>query len=132
MSYTLQLNSMIDDLENAPLGERKESIMRYLENALNASKKEEDRLMFDHCIEALKLLRKTRHSLRLSGVQPGDLVSIENAIINLKTLHEEANSHFMSIFQTEMLIQSIFSLGALLILSIVLTVIAILITAVYF
>ncbi|MEG1247611.1 MAG: hypothetical protein RR184_01210 [Citrobacter sp.] len=131
MSYTLQLNSMIDNLANAPLGERKESIMRYLENALNASKKEEDRLMFDHCIEALKLLRKTRHSLRLSGVQPGDLVSIENAIINLKTLHEEANSHFMSIFQTEMLIQLIFSLGAL-ILSIVLTVIAILITTVYF
>lgn len=131
MSYTLQLNSMIDNLANAPLGERKESIMRYLENALNASKKEEDRLMLDHCIEALKLLRKTRHSLRLSGVQPGDLVSIENAIINLKTLHEEANSHFMSIFQTEMLIQLIFSLGAL-ILSIVLTVIAILITTVYF
>lgn len=132
MNYTLQIDSVIVDLSNAPLGEKRESIIRYLESALNASKKEENGLMFNHCIEALKLLRKTRHSLRLRGVQPGDLVSIENAIINLETINEEANKHFTIIFQTEMLTQSIFSLGKWLILLIVLTLIAILVTAVFF
>lgn len=79
----LQLIRLCTLMDDAALGERRETIMDLLHSARRASRAGQRRTGAALCSDARHQLRKVRHSLRASGAGPDDTGPIESAIVTL-------------------------------------------------
>lgn len=77
-------------LDNASLGDRKETISNLLHGARRASREQDDFTAQEHRTEALSQLRKARHSLRVSGAAEQEITPLEYAIELLLPVKEDA------------------------------------------
>ncbi|UCQ13136.1 hypothetical protein [Edwardsiella tarda] len=92
--FQKKLEDIIESLTNAPLGDRKETIMLTLHNALKNSKKKKVTMFFNNIIETLKQLREVRDNLKEKGEKTKNLEIIENAIFQLASAHKPGLDFF--------------------------------------
>lgn len=77
-------------LADAELANRQETIMHLMHNARRASRNRKSYDATEHCVDALKQLRKARHTLRIAGVEADRLAPVEYAIAQLEPIYDEA------------------------------------------
>jgi len=111
--YSSNLKGIIEGLNGIELGERKAVILEHLTHALSESSKHVSQNMYEHGIEALKQLRKARHSLRLDGAKQESLDRIECAVVYLCELQKEWNDYYRISSRTVAFISFITSVDSL-------------------
>jgi len=77
------LNRLCTLLADAELADRQETIMHLMHSARRASRNRNSNDATEHCINALKHLRKARHTLHIAGFETDKLASVEYAIAQL-------------------------------------------------
>ncbi|MCT2420315.1 hypothetical protein N1689_20915 [Pantoea sp. XY16] len=92
------LIQLITLLDNARLGERKETILNLLHSARRAIREREVFNAQQHTTEALGQLRKARHSLRVSGANEQEITVLENAVVMLLPVQDEADADSYAYF----------------------------------
>lgn len=86
-------------LADAELASRKETIMHLMHSARRASRNRKSYDATEHCVDALKQLRKARHTLRIAGVEADRLAPVEYAIAQLVPICDEAREEgFATLF----------------------------------
>ena len=83
---------LITLLDNARLGERKETILNLLHSARRANRKREVFTAQQYATEALGQLRKARNSLRVSAANEQDIGVLENAVSMLLPMQNEVDA----------------------------------------
>lgn len=84
------LNLLCTQLADAELAGRGEKIMHLMHNARRASSNREIYKATEYCVQALKQLRKVRHTLRIAGAEAAKLAPVECAIAQLEPIYDEA------------------------------------------
>jgi hypothetical protein len=91
-------------LENAELGERRETILNLLHSAHRASRERNDFTAQEYSADALRELRKARHSLRVAGAAEGDIILTESATAMLLPVYEDARADMRAMLFTHSLV----------------------------
>ncbi|NWC63949.1 hypothetical protein [Cedecea sp. P7760] len=84
---------IISLLDNAEMGERRETILHLMHSARRASSDRDDFSAYKHSLNALSQLRKARHSMRLGGASEQNITLLESAIDMLLPVQKEAESY---------------------------------------
>lgn len=84
------LNRLCTQLADAELAGRREKILHLMHSARRASSNHESYVATEYCVNALKQLRKARHTLRIAGAESASLAPVECAIAQLKPIYDEA------------------------------------------
>lgn len=85
-------------LDDARLGERRETVSHRLHSARRASREGDDVMARQHSIEALSELRKARHTLRICGAAEQDIIPLEYAIAMLLPVVDETDAAPRAVF----------------------------------
>lgn len=80
-------------LDNAEMGERRETILHLMHSARRASSDRDDFTAHEHSLQALSQLRKTRHSMKLGDASEQNVTLLESAIEMLLPVQKEAHSY---------------------------------------
>jgi len=96
----IRLITLLDDAE---LGERRETILHLLHSARQASRAR-DLTAGQHCLDALSQLRKVRLSLRTAGAAEQVLTPLEYAVELLQPVCEEAQVDRRALTLTQSLV----------------------------
>ncbi|WP_143354270.1 hypothetical protein [Erwinia amylovora] len=108
------LNRLCTLLADAELADRQETIMHLMHSARRASRNRESNNATEHCIDALKLLRKARHTLFIAGVETDKLAPVEYAIAQLVPIYDEAREDASAMLFAESYVGRFFAMLALL------------------
>lgn len=94
---------LINLLDDAELGERRETILHLLHSARQTCRARDLR-SGQHCLDAMSQLRKARHSMRVADASEQVLTPLEYAVELLRPLCEEAKGDQRALFMSESLI----------------------------
>lgn len=106
----IRLITLLDDAE---LGERRETILHLLHSARQTSRARDFR-SGQHCLDALSQLRKARHSLRMAGASAHVLTPLEYAVDLLLPVCEDVQSERSVLLMSESLVWRVLLLLVLL------------------
>ncbi|MEN4664595.1 hypothetical protein [Pantoea agglomerans] len=101
-------------LANAELADRQEAIMHLMHSARRASRNRKSNDATEHCIDALKQLRKARHTLHLAGFETDKLAPVEYAIAQLVPIYDKARKDASAMLFAESYAGRFFAMVALL------------------
>lgn len=108
------LNRLCTLLADAELADRQETIMHLMHSARRASRNRESNNATEHCIDALKQLRKARHTLHIAGIETDKLTPVEYAIAQLVPIYDEAREDASAMLYAESYVGRFFAMLALL------------------
>jgi hypothetical protein len=108
------LNRLCTLLADAELADRQETIMHLMHSARRASRNRESNDATEYCIDALKQLRKARHTLHIAGVETDKLAPVGYAIAQLVPIYDEARKDASAMLFAESYVGRFFSMVALL------------------
>lgn len=101
-------------LADAELASRQETIMHLMHSARRASRNRKSYDATEHCISALKQLRKVRHTLRIAGVEADKLAPVEYAIAQLVPIYDEAREDAFAMLFAESYVGQLYAILPLL------------------
>lgn len=108
------LNRLCTLLADAEFADRQETIMHLMHSARRASRNRKSNDATEHCIDALKLLRKARHTMHIAGVETDKLAPVEYAIAQLVPIYDEAREDASAMLFAESYVGRLFAVVALL------------------